>query len=420
MIKIQTGKGTMPVMTLLAIWSISLVVNLPGLAISPLLGDLDRIFPNTSQFEIQLLTLIPNLVIIPFVLISGRLAESRSKISIVTIALIIYLVSGLAYLFASSMVELIVISAFLGLGCGLLIPLAASLLADSFTGKYRMQQLGIKSGIANISLVAATLIVGYLGGSNWRLPFLVYLIPVVPLALAIFLPRPRSNAISTIGQQVVDQNAIATPSHDKTVGGIVVLRLYWLMALYFFVCYATVTISYNLPFLMQQHSMSTSALGIVTALFFFAIFIPGLFLPFVIRTFKQYTSFVALSSIAAGLLLIAVGTNELIFGAGAVLMGIGLGIVQPIMYDKGVECAVSERKVTMALSLVLATNYIAVTLSPVLIDGAERLVSFGATERFPFAFNFILAALVAFISLIGRRSFVFRMNDEYTTNGSIN
>ena len=50
--KIPTGKGTIALPALLAIWSISLVVNLPGLAISPMLGNLDRIFPKASDLEI--------------------------------------------------------------------------------------------------------------------------------------------------------------------------------------------------------------------------------------------------------------------------------------------------------------------------------------------------------------------------------
>lgn len=88
--KINTGKGSISLMTLLAIWSISLTVNLPGLAITPMLGNLDKIFPDTSELEIQLLTVLPNLFIIPFVLLSGKLSLSKSKVKIVVIALVIY------------------------------------------------------------------------------------------------------------------------------------------------------------------------------------------------------------------------------------------------------------------------------------------------------------------------------------------
>lgn len=40
--KIKTGQGNIPLISLIAIWSISLVVNLPGLAISPLLASLEK------------------------------------------------------------------------------------------------------------------------------------------------------------------------------------------------------------------------------------------------------------------------------------------------------------------------------------------------------------------------------------------
>ena len=150
MIRIPTGNGSITLPALLAIWSISLVVNLPGL------GNLDKIFPHVGDLEIQLLTVLPNLLIIPFVLFSGKLSESKDKVRIVVIGLAIYLVAGILYFFAESMPMLIATSCLLGCGCGLVIPLAAGLIADTFSGKYRMQQLGIKSGISNMALVAAT------------------------------------------------------------------------------------------------------------------------------------------------------------------------------------------------------------------------------------------------------------------------
>ncbi|MDE6422399.1 MAG: MFS transporter, partial [Muribaculaceae bacterium] len=71
---IKTGKSPMTLMTYLAIMSISLIVNLPGLAVTPMLGTLTTIFPHTTQLEKQLLTALPNLLIIPFVLMSGKLS----------------------------------------------------------------------------------------------------------------------------------------------------------------------------------------------------------------------------------------------------------------------------------------------------------------------------------------------------------
>ena len=196
--RIPTGKGTITLPALLAIWSVSLVVNLPGLAVSPMLGNLDRIFPHASDLEIQLLTVLPNLLIIPFVLFSGKLSESRDKVRIVITGLSIYLAAGVLYFFADNMVELILISCVLGCGCGLVIPLAAGMIADTFVGRYRMQQLGIKSGISNMALVLATFVVGWLNKGNWHLPFLVYLIPAIPLALMMLVRRRNPQASEKI------------------------------------------------------------------------------------------------------------------------------------------------------------------------------------------------------------------------------
>ena len=59
--KIQTGRGTIPLITLIAIWSISALTSLPGLAVSPILGDLTKIFPKATDLDIQMLTSLPSL-----------------------------------------------------------------------------------------------------------------------------------------------------------------------------------------------------------------------------------------------------------------------------------------------------------------------------------------------------------------------
>ena len=54
--KIDTGKGFIGVWALLGIWSVSALTSLPGLAISPILGDLSTIFKDATELDIQLLT----------------------------------------------------------------------------------------------------------------------------------------------------------------------------------------------------------------------------------------------------------------------------------------------------------------------------------------------------------------------------
>ena len=48
--RIQTGRGTIPLITLVGIWSISALNALPGLAVSPILGKLSVIFPHSTGY----------------------------------------------------------------------------------------------------------------------------------------------------------------------------------------------------------------------------------------------------------------------------------------------------------------------------------------------------------------------------------
>ena len=46
--KIQTGRGTIPLITLIAIWSVSALTSLPGLAVSPILGSYGFGYPDVD------------------------------------------------------------------------------------------------------------------------------------------------------------------------------------------------------------------------------------------------------------------------------------------------------------------------------------------------------------------------------------
>lgn len=74
--QVNTGRGTIPLITLIGIWSISALTSLPGLAVSPILGQLSSIFPKATELDIQMLASLPSLLIIPFVLLAGKLAEN--------------------------------------------------------------------------------------------------------------------------------------------------------------------------------------------------------------------------------------------------------------------------------------------------------------------------------------------------------
>lgn len=222
--QIKTGKGPVTLMVVLAIWSLSLAVDLPGLAVTPIEGELHRMYHDVTDFKIQLLTVLPNLVIIPFVLLSGKLSETTHKIAVIVTGIILYALSGILSVFSGSLTILIWLSCMLGAGCGLILPFATGLIADVFSGAYRTRQMGIVSAIGNIALVAATFAVGFLASIDLHLPFVVYILPAVSLLFLPWLKRiPKQDLIdgatdvtmapSSDGQpEPINASAATTPS----------------------------------------------------------------------------------------------------------------------------------------------------------------------------------------------------------------
>ena len=195
--RIQTGHGTIPLITLIGIWSISALNALPGLAVSPILGKLSAIFPHSTELDIQMLSSLPSLLIIPFILLAGKLTERVNFIRLLQAGLAIFALSGVLYLLSGQMWQLIAVSALLGVGSGLIVPLSTGLISKYFVGSYRVKQFGLSSAITNITLVVATAVTGYLAEVNWHLPFVVYLLPIISLVLSVYLQRSMASEGST-------------------------------------------------------------------------------------------------------------------------------------------------------------------------------------------------------------------------------
>lgn len=416
--RIETGKGTINLMAVIAIWALSLSVNLPGLAVSPMLDKLAQIFPTATQLEVQLVSILPNLVIIPFVLLSGHLSRSHHKIALICSGLVLYAAAGLLYFLCKSMLGIILVSCLLGVGCGIFLPFATGLVADVFTGKYRMRQMGIVSAVGNLAVVIATYAVGWLAAVNWHLPFLVYLIPLVSLVLMPFL-RGVNLTGDNMPQGCDDCPDAAGFSTDgqKVKWGFYVGRTVWLALMYFFWIYIAMMVTYYMPFLMAQYKMSSESVGLVTALFFLSMFVFGVILPHALKVMRSWTFVYAALLFAGGCLLFILGESVVTFCLAGILMGVALGISQPIVYDKATEICVKQSSSTMALAIILSMNYLAITVCPFITDFFRDLFRVSRTGEFYNVFPFVLdlgaILVVTAIILIRRKGFIFGVTKAY-------
>lgn len=401
--KINTGQGTIPLITLIGIWSVSALTSLPGLAVSPILGELSTIFPHATELDIQMLTSLPSLLIIPFVLLAGKLAEKRDFIRLLRVGLWLFAASGVLYLFSSKMWQLMAVSALLGIGSGLIIPLSTGLISRYFAGEYRVRQFGYSSAITNMTLVVATAVTGYLAEVHWRLPFVVYLLPLVSLVLSAYLKKDTASV--TIRQASATVPSIKSVPVISGKYGIHVRHLVQLMLFYGLVTYIVLVVTFNLPFLMEAHHFSSGNSGLMISLFFLAIMAPGFMLDSVVKLLGNKTKLYSLLAIAAGLLLIWISPTEWLIVPGCILVGLGYGIIQPLIYDKTVDTAIPQ-KTTLALAFVMVMNYLGILLSPFITDFFQWVFHTNSQE-FPFIFNLCITALAMYWAYAKKEEFLF-------------
>lgn len=418
---VDAGAGKVPLISLIAILSISLTVNLPGLAISPIMGKLQDIFPHASEFEIQLLTVLPNLVIIPFMLISGKLSVGHSQSLLVTIGLVIYLFAGVLYFFAGSMTELILISALLGVGCGIVVPLAGGLIGQYFVGAARVKYLGWKSGVSNFTIILGTLFVGLVASRNWHLPFIVYMIPIIPICMIPFLskgyiekhkiPAASTPPYEPLKEPAPDPNVKHTVNTQPTNvnfhfnGKTAIKLLIGVIIIYFVTTYSSEVISYYLPFTFKHYGMSTSDTGDATSLYFLTCTLAGFALPKTIKLIGKNVLIIGALIVMATLYITGIFHHPISYYVAIGFMGFAYGTMQPIIYDKATYLAPTAKESSKYFSYVLAANYIGISLTPVIVSAMRKLFDAQADPNFSYLLNGSIMILLIVYMIWKRKTY---------------
>lgn len=386
---IDTGKGYITVWALLGIWSVAALTSLPGLAVSPILEKLATVFPKATDLDLQLLTTLPSLLIIPFILFAGYISDRVGYIKLLYIGLWLFLLSGALYFVSGTIGQLIAVSAMLGVGAGIIIPFSTSLVSMFFSGKARSRQYGYVSAITNITLVVATAVAGWLADIQWRLPFLVYLLPVVSILLVPAIKRGEKSIVQQGSDAIQGGGSVKYPPLVKCM-------LYYLL-----ITYLVMVVSINLPFLLGEYGYDSGVAGVVTSIFFVAMMLPGLFINRIVNLLGRKILTWALLLIALGLLDVFYNSSLLFVIIGCVATGFGYGMAQPYIYDKAASAA-SPQRATYALALLMSMNYVAIVIAPFIVDWVQELLGVKG-ERFPFALNAVVGFVALLILLLMRK-----------------
>ena len=158
-------------------------------------------------------------------------------------------------------------------------------------------------------------------------------------------------------------------------------------------------VSINLPFLLGKYGYDSGVSGIVTSIFFIAMMLPGLFINRIITVLRSYILVFSLLLIALGLVDVYFNKSLLFIILGCVAAGVGYGIAQPYIYDVTASLA-PPRKTPFALALLMTMNYVAILISPFVVEWMQELFG-NKSERFPFVLNSVIG-LLALVFLFAR------------------
>lgn len=319
------------------------------------------------------------------------------------------------------MVELILLGCILGIGCGLIVPLAASLISQYFEGEERAKTLGLKSGLSNVTVIIATLFVGWIAEISWHLSFIVYMMPIIPLCLIPFLtPKfinknriveaPQSPAATSKEAATLKTNTTTIGNSSISfVGKSAIVMLIAIIALYVIVTYGSISLSYYLPFTMQHFHLTSGEVGVATAMFYLAASSAGFSLPFLKRFFGNNTMQAAILMVTIGLYATAMFHWNITYIICTFIVGFGYGIIQPILYDKTTEIAPDKAASTRYFAYLLTGNYVGIAIVPFVVDAMARLFKTSPDLNFSYILNGTVLVILLAVALWKRKSFVFRI-----------
>ncbi len=407
--QIKSGYGSkmLPFWAVFNLYIIFICTSIPGLAISPIMGDLTKIFPGTSALETQMLEVGPNFAAIPFVFLGGWIGTKFNNNKLTFWTCLFFGVMGVLFFFVKSMVMLILLSFLIGIAAGILSPLASAFIADMFDGDKRSAQYGYTSATLNLVLMGCVIATGYLAKINWRLPFMIYLLPFIPLFFS-----------KGFGKYITDPNKLRHADaakknvpkvHYKFSKEVNIKMLVKYCAFYFFITLVIAAISLYIPFLFKNSSIA----GDLTSVLFFGIMASGYTLNWCLRILKNWVAVVVIIAITVGfLLIVAAPTSIWLVGAGILLATYFYGIAQPAYYNK-LSMASSRIALTLTLAWFASMDSIGNVVAPFVIDGIAKV--FGqSTQAHPVvAFQICMwMALAAAAVVIIRKIVVVARNKE--------
>lgn len=366
----------------LALSSTYLYINI-GIFVS-IFGNIVKTYSSNGAVMTNLIYLIPNLTVIPFIFIGGKLCSWFSKKTLLVIGLSIFSLAGAGTLLFENIYYVLAMRALLGVGMGILYPLARALAVQYFDGEERASMLGIMQATACGIGVLLALASGRIAVVDYHYALFLYLI-ALPIALLAFLALPKDEPEKKLYQHAAKEEKMQKFSSSY----------YYFLAAVFFLSVILVINQLKMGVFVTTEQLGTPMqIGIGSATVFVAGFLSGMLFGKIYTKIERYT-------IALGCCLL--GTGYVIYYFTYSITGVYLacatagaavGLIQPY-FTARVAVLVPKERATMAITYLGVVYSLAYFLASYIIPMIESL--FNVTTARGSYLLFGVIALIGFV-----------------------
>jgi len=177
-------------LTLLAVSVLSIMA---GTVVAPVLPSIQEAFAGGPRVALltRLVLTMPALFVVLCAPLAGAASDRFGRRLLLLAALALYAASGVSGYFADTLPGLLLGRALLGVAVAVTMTTCTALIADYYQGVERAQLMGLQSAVSTAGAVLCLALGGYLAQAGWRVPFLLYLYPLLVLLLAaLFISEP--------------------------------------------------------------------------------------------------------------------------------------------------------------------------------------------------------------------------------------
>ena len=352
------------------------------LCIAPVIADIAAEFPDVNVALVQMIITIPALVGIPVSLAAGKLAQYFYKSTLILWAVGAKIIGGIIpLLFSDNVYMLLVSSAIIGIGVGIMPTITAAIICDCFDGEERDQMMGLQSAVISAGAMLFTLIGGWMSRFGWRATYLAFLMLIPCFILsAICLPK------GTIDKKTAEVESGKLPG-----------TLWFMVIVSFIFLVFQITFNTNVSLYVSETGLGDAGkASIATSLYSFAGMITGCVLQYIMRKLKKYTISACFIVVAVGFIITYIGGSITMIVLGGVLIGIGFAA-----YTPAANCLVSDHMAVHQRSLGLAILSCAISvgeaLSPMIVNSVSGI--FSPTVQVKFIITAIVLAVTAVVTV---------------------